>query len=270
MAYPRRANFACTTISRWLSGTMIGTGCSFSWDDWLWPWAGPAGSDPRVHPRWNPPVARGLCLRPMGTAAFLNAAGERPLYRQFFLRRKLLHGMDGCCFAYFIVCPWEAVALGKKNSSLHFSLPSIRLPALFIAGHPVFLPRLILGIALTLLLATINYRGIRPQRANFPENCDIHGLASFLLMVGNSVCRSWSTCQFFQFPYFFPRQPSLRFLFFFTLQNLCPILHDRVRSFPSMRKKANPELFVPKDYMKAIGMGLGVGAISTRSSITCW
>ena len=61
--------------------------------------------------------------------------------------------------AYFIVCPWEAVALGKLAAYVFPSLNSMELYR--VAGQPVFLPRLALGIALTLFLAMLNYRGIR-------------------------------------------------------------------------------------------------------------
>jgi len=57
--------------------------------------------------------------------------------------------------AYFIVCPWEAVAAGKIAAYIFPTLNS--LPLYKVAGQPVFLPRLILGIALTLFLATVNY-----------------------------------------------------------------------------------------------------------------
>src|SRR5437016_12078615 len=61
--------------------------------------------------------------------------------------------------AYFIVCPWEAVAVGKLAAYVFPSLNSMELYR--VAGQPVFLPRLALGIALTLFLAMLNYRGIR-------------------------------------------------------------------------------------------------------------
>src|SRR6202047_4260536 len=61
--------------------------------------------------------------------------------------------------AYFIVCPWEAVAIGKVAAYLFPSLNSLAMYS--IAGQPVFLPRLLLGIAMTAFLAVLNYRGIR-------------------------------------------------------------------------------------------------------------
>src|SRR5258708_24064804 len=61
--------------------------------------------------------------------------------------------------AYFIVWPWEAVAVGKLAAFIFPSLNSFELYR--VAGQPVFLPRLALGVGLTIFLAVLNYRGIR-------------------------------------------------------------------------------------------------------------
>src|SRR5205085_7612109 len=66
--------------------------------------------------------------------------------------------------AYFIVCPWEAVAIGKLAAYIFPSLNSMQLYV--IDGQPVFAPRLALGILMTVGLAILNYRGIRLS-ANF-------------------------------------------------------------------------------------------------------
>ncbi len=61
--------------------------------------------------------------------------------------------------AYAIVCPWEAVAIGNLLARVFPSLNTVLLYA--VGGHPIYLPRVIAGLALTALIATINYRGIR-------------------------------------------------------------------------------------------------------------
>ncbi len=60
--------------------------------------------------------------------------------------------------AYLIVCPWEAVAIGKIAGHFLPALNSFQLYA--VGGRPVFLPQVILGIALTAFLTWINFRGI--------------------------------------------------------------------------------------------------------------
>ena len=60
--------------------------------------------------------------------------------------------------AYLIVCPWEAVAIGKIAG--HFVPALNTLPLYAIGGKPVYLPQVVLGIALTAFLTWINFRGI--------------------------------------------------------------------------------------------------------------
>lgn len=61
--------------------------------------------------------------------------------------------------AYLIVCPWEAVALGRI---LAYIFPPVQsIPLYEIAGLPVYLPSLVLGLAATILVIFMNYRGIR-------------------------------------------------------------------------------------------------------------
>src|SRR5581483_6666340 len=61
--------------------------------------------------------------------------------------------------AYFIVCPWEAVAVGRIAGYIFPALNSLELYR--IGGKPVYLPHLMIGLGLTALLTTLNYRGIR-------------------------------------------------------------------------------------------------------------
>jgi amino acid transporter len=60
--------------------------------------------------------------------------------------------------AYLIVCPWEALAIGKMAA---YFLPALNtFPIYSIGGKPMYLPALLLGLALTALLTLINFRGI--------------------------------------------------------------------------------------------------------------
>ena len=52
--------------------------------------------------------------------------------------------------AYFIVCPWEAVAVGRIAGYIFPALDSIELYR--VAGKPVYLPHLVIGLALTALV----------------------------------------------------------------------------------------------------------------------
>jgi amino acid transporter len=62
-------------------------------------------------------------------------------------------------FAVLIVCPYEAVAIGRL---VGYVIPRLNTLKLYQLGeYPVYLPHLVLGIVLTLAITIINYRGIR-------------------------------------------------------------------------------------------------------------
>ena len=63
--------------------------------------------------------------------------------------------------SYAIVCPWEAVATGNLLARVFPALNSYQLYV--IGGSPIYAPRLAVGLALTALVAGVNYRGIKPS-----------------------------------------------------------------------------------------------------------
>ena len=138
-------------------GAMIGVGWLVLMDDWL-ARGGPFGAMLAF-------AVGGLILLPIGyvygewVKRLPDAAGEAAYTAQVF--PPIISYFAGwiMLLAYFIVCPWEAVAVGKLAGYLIPSLNSLELYR--IQGQPVFLPRLLLGIVMTLFLATLNYRGIR-------------------------------------------------------------------------------------------------------------
>jgi basic amino acid/polyamine antiporter, APA family len=62
-------------------------------------------------------------------------------------------------FANAIVCPFEAVALGRIAAYLFPAMDSLELYR--VAGQPVYLPHLLLGLAAAAGITWVNYRGIR-------------------------------------------------------------------------------------------------------------
>jgi basic amino acid/polyamine antiporter, APA family len=59
---------------------------------------------------------------------------------------------------YFLTCPFEALAAGRITGYLFPSLNTIELYR--IGNHPVYLPHLILGLAIALFFTWLNFRGI--------------------------------------------------------------------------------------------------------------
>jgi amino acid transporter len=61
-------------------------------------------------------------------------------------------------FAYLVVCPFEAVAIGRL---LAYVFPPLNSWELYtVGGHPVYLPHVLLGVGVTGLITSLNYRGI--------------------------------------------------------------------------------------------------------------
>src|SRR3981189_1963292 len=130
-------------------GTMIGVGWLVVMDDWLGR-GGPAGAMLAFG-------IAGILLLPVAwvygkwVERLPDASGEAAYTAQVF--PPIVSYFTGwiMLLAYFIVCPWEAVAIGKLASYLYPALDSFELYR--VGGHAVFLPRLALGMAMTVFLA---------------------------------------------------------------------------------------------------------------------
>src|SRR5246127_5978145 len=165
-------------------GTMIGTGWVILMDDWLGR-GGPLGVMIGF-------LMGGIILLPIGyvygqwVQRLPDAAGEAAYTAQVF--SPIVSYFTGwmMLLAYFIVCPWEAVALGKLAAYIFPSLNSLELYR--IGDQPVFLPRVALGVVLTIFLGVLNYRGIRLS-ANFQKLMTSAVLLCFLVVLGISATR---------------------------------------------------------------------------------
>ncbi len=156
-------------------GTMVGVGWLVLMDDWL-SRGGPAGAILGY-------ALGGIALLPVGyvygrlISQRPDAAGEVAYTAAVFPRAASYWTGWIMLLAYAIVCPWEAVAIGRVAAFIFPALDSVELYR--VAGSPVHLPHVALGLALTGTLAALNYRGIR-QSAIF-QNLTTFGL---LLLFG--------------------------------------------------------------------------------------
>jgi basic amino acid/polyamine antiporter, APA family len=83
-------------------------------------------------------------------------------------------------FAYLVVCPYEAVAIGQLAAYL---VPGLKTLELYKVGdYTVYLPHVILSLGTTLVIAFINYRGIRLS-AHFQNWTTFGLLAVFFIFV---------------------------------------------------------------------------------------
>jgi basic amino acid/polyamine antiporter, APA family len=228
-------------------GTMVGVGWLVLMDDWLGR-GGPLGAILGF-------ALGGILLLPVGyvygqwVKRLPDAAGEAAYTAQVF--PPILSYFTGwmMLLAYFIVCPWEAVALGKLAAYIFPSLNSYELYQ--VAGQPVFLPRLMVGIALTAFLAVLNYRGIRLS-ASFQNWTTTTVLLVFVALLGISGAHG----KFANFEPAFRAPPFVSILL--TLQ-IVPYFMTGFESVPKVAEEAHQD-FRSTGFFRAIMMALLVGA----------
>jgi APA family basic amino acid/polyamine antiporter len=228
-------------------GTMVGVGWLVLMDDWLGR-GGPAGAMLAF-------ALGGILLLPVGyvygkwVQRLPDAAGEAAYTAQVF--PPIVSYFTGwmMLLAYFIVCPWEAVAVGKLAAYIFPSLNSFELYR--VAGQPVFLPRLLLGVVLTLFLAVLNYRGVRLS-ASFQNWTTAMVLLLFAVVLGISGVRGSPA----NFHPAFSATPFVSILL--TLQ-IVPYFMTGFESAPKEAEEAHLE-FPPSGFLRAITMAVLVGA----------
>jgi len=140
-------------------GTMVGVGWVVLMDDWL-SRGGPGGAMLGF-------LLGGLLLFPVAhtygrLVQRIQDAGAEIAYaeRAFSPFLSFAAGWT-MVLAYTIVCPWEAVAMGNLLARVFPALNS--WPLYTVAGSPIYAPRLVIGLALTVIIVVINYRGSKPS-----------------------------------------------------------------------------------------------------------
>ena len=110
-------------------------------------------------------TAGALILLPIGfvygqlVRTIPDAAGEAAYVARFFPPVVSFATGWMMFLSYFLTCPFEALAAGRITGYLFPSLNTIELYR--VGGYPVYLPHLLLGVTLTVLLTGLNYRGIQ-------------------------------------------------------------------------------------------------------------
>jgi len=178
-----------------------------------------------------------------------DAAGEAAYTAQVF--PQVVSNVTGWIMflAYFIVCPWEAVAVGKLVAYIFPRLDTMELYR--VAGQPVFLPRLLLGLVVVTFLAWLNFRGVRVS-ATFQNWATSAVIAVFLLLVAVSA-GSGSPANYR--PHF-SHTPFLSILL--TLQ-IVPYFVTGFESVPKAAEESHPG-FPPQKFFTAIALALLAGA----------
>ncbi len=229
-------------------GTMVGVGWLVVMDDWLLR-GGALGALLGF-------AIGGALLFPIGwvygklVAAMPDAAGEIAYTAAAFSRPISFSTGWMMMLAYFIVCPWEAVAVGRIAGYIVPSLDSLEIYR--IAGRPVYLPHLIIGLALTALLTTLNYRGIRLS-ATFQNWTAFGTLALFIIFVALGVSRGSPN----NFPPLFTHAPLVSFL---LVVQIVPYFMTGFESVSKAAEESTPE-FRSQSFLQAIWMAILVGIL---------
>jgi len=106
-----------------------------------------------------------LMLLPIGyvygqlVRAIPDAAGEAAYVARFFPPSVSFATGWMMFLSYFLTCPFEALAAGRISGYLFPSLNRFELYRL--GGYPVYLPHVVLGFTITIVLIWLNYRGIQ-------------------------------------------------------------------------------------------------------------
>jgi basic amino acid/polyamine antiporter, APA family len=229
-------------------GTMVGVGWLVVMDDWLLR-GGALGALLGF-------AIGGALLFPIGwvygrlVAAMPDAAGEIAYTAAAFSRPISFSTGWMMMLAYFIVCPWEAVAVGRIAGYIFPSLDS--LPIYRIAGRPVYLPHLIIGLGLTALLTTLNYRGIRLS-ATFQNWTAFGTLALFIVFVALGASKGSPR----NFPPLFTHAPLVSFL---LVLQIVPYFMTGFESVSKAAEESTPE-FRSQGFLKAIWMAVFIGIL---------
>lgn len=229
-------------------GTMVGVGWLVVMDDWLGR-GGPLGGVLGF-------AIGGALLLPVGyvygqlVAAMPDAAGEIAYTAKVF-PQQVSYATGWMMFlAYFIVCPWEAVALGRIAAFIFPRLDSFEIYR--VAGKPVYLPHLALGLGLTALLTALNYRGIRLS-AIFQNWTTFGVLALFVIFVSFGAAHGSPH----NFPPLFSHTPFISVL---LVLQIVPYFMTGFESVAKCAEEASPQ-FRSAGYFRAIVMAIVVGAL---------
>ena len=229
-------------------GTMVGVGWLVVMDDWLLR-GGALGAILGF-------AIGGMLLLPVGyvygrlVVAMPDAAGEVAYTAKVFPKSISFATGWMMVLAYFIVCPWEAVAVGKIASYIFPALDSMEVYR--VAGRPVYLPHLLIGLGLTGLLTLLNYRGIRLS-ATFQDWTAFGTLALFVVFVGFGVSKGSPR----NFPPLFTHGAFVSVL---LVMQIVPYFMTGFESVVKGAEEASPE-FRAAGFFKAIWMAVVVGIL---------
>lgn len=229
-------------------GTMVGVGWLVVMDDWLRR-GGPLGAILGF-------VLGGAALLPIGyvysrwVMAMPDAASEVAYAAKVFPESVSFATGWIMTLAYWVVCPWEAVAVGKIAAYL---FPALNRHELYrVAGKPIYLPHLLLGLLLAGVITTLNVRGIRLS-ATFQNWTTFGLLGLFVLFASFGVARGSAAN-------FHPGFSHGSWVSILLVIQIVPYFMTGFESVPKCAEEASPE-FRTRGFFRAIMLAIGVGIV---------
>ncbi|MBV8476801.1 MAG: APC family permease, partial [Acidobacteria bacterium] len=230
-------------------GTMVGVGWLVVMDDWL----GRGGSLGAILGF----AIGGALLLPIGyvyaqlVMAMPDAAAEIAYTAKVFPAPLSFATGWMMVLAYFIVCPWEAVAIGRIAGYILPGLNSV--PLYTIAARPVYLPHLLLGLAATAVITFLNYRGIGTS-ARFQNWTAFTTLALFVVFVSVGAASG----SVGNFPPLFSGNGV--FISIFLVIQIVPYFMTGFESVAKVAEEARPDLR-SREFFVAIMLAILVGIV---------
>jgi basic amino acid/polyamine antiporter, APA family len=154
--------------------------------------------------------------------------------------------------SYAIVCPWEAVATGNLLARVFPSLNSYELYS--IGGSAIYAPRLAVGLALTVLITVVNYRGIKPSGL-FQDVMTFGLLATFAIFTVLGFARGSSANMR---PFFSHGGAAGAWLSIFLVMQIVPYFMTGFESVAKGSEEAKAG-FDPRNFTRAIYAALIAG-----------
>ena len=228
-------------------GTMVGVGWLVVMDDWLRR-GGPLGAILGF-------AIGGAALLPIGyvygrLVMALPDSGSEIAYTERVFGRSVSFATGWTMtLAYLIVCPWETVAIGKMAAYIFPALNSVELYR--VAGKPVYLPHLILGLGLTAWITALNYRGIRTS-ATFQNWATFGLLGLFGVFAALGLARGAPR----NFTPLFSHGGG--FVSVLLVVQIVPYFMTGFESVPKCAEEASPE-FRARGFFRAILLALAAG-----------
>jgi APA family basic amino acid/polyamine antiporter len=229
-------------------GTMVGVGWLVVINDWLLrggPFGGILGF-----------AIGGVLLLPIGyvygklVVAMPDAGAEVAYTARVFPQSISFAAGWVMLLAYFVVCPWEAVAVGRIAGYIFPALNSMELYR--VAGRSVYLPQLVIGLALTALITLLNYRGIRLS-ATFQNWTTFATLALFVVFITCGAARGSAS----NLPPRFTHSPFLSIL---LVLQIVPYFMTGFESVTKAAEEAGPH-FRSRGFFRAICAAIVVGVV---------